>query len=110
MATFKGKEYKCPLEAIVDMVGGKWKASILWHLNEDSKRFGKLRKLLPGISPKVLTEQLRELEEDKLITRESYPELPPKVVYSMSDFGTSIWPILYSMEEWGTDYLQSIKE
>jgi len=87
------------------MIGGKYKALILWHLIDRTLRFGELRKLIPQATPKMLTQQLRELEEDNLIIRTVYPVVPPKVEYRLSELGTSIQPILEAMYKWGADYL-----
>ncbi len=100
--------YNCPIEATIELIGGKYKALILWHLMNGVLRFSELRKLVPQATPKMLTQQLRELEEDKLIQREVYPVVPPKVEYSLSEFGRSIIPILDVMCSWGKDYLSGI--
>ena len=100
-------EYSCPMEATIALIGGKYKALILWHLTEDLKRFNELRKLIPKATPKMLTQQLRELERDHLIYREVYPVVPPKVEYSLTEFGQSMIPILKSMCIWGDGYLKS---
>ena len=97
----------CPVVATLDMIGGKYKALILWHLVEGKKRFGELRKLIPQATQKMLTQQLRELEEDGLVIRKVYPVVPPKVEYRLSKLGQSIKPILDSMCAWGTDYMAS---
>ncbi len=97
--------YHCPVDATLDMIGGKYKALILWHLINNTLRFGELRKLIPQATPKMLTQQLRELEEDQLITRTVYPVVPPKVEYALSGLGISIRPILEAMYNWGADYL-----
>ncbi|WP_426152023.1 winged helix-turn-helix transcriptional regulator [Lacrimispora sp. 38-1] len=97
--------YNCPVDATLDMIGGKYKALILWHLIDHTLRFGELRKLIPQATPKMLTQQLRELEEDNLIIRTVYPVVPPKVEYALSDLGISIRPILEAMYKWGADYL-----
>jgi DNA-binding HxlR family transcriptional regulator len=88
------------------MIGGKYKAIILWHLIGDTRRFGELQRLIPHATQKMLTQQLRELEKDNLIVRTVYPVVPPKVEYSLSDLGRSIKPILDAMCDWGTDYMQ----
>lgn len=98
-------EYNCPVVATLDMIGGKYKSLILWHLIDATLRFGELRRLIPQATPKMLTQQLRELEGQGLIIRIVYPVVPPKVEYELSDFGQSIKPILDAMYEWGTDYL-----
>ncbi len=97
--------YNCPVDATLDMIGGKYKALILWHLIDHTLRFGELRKLIPQATPKMLTQQLRELEDNNLIVRTVYPVVPPKVEYTLSDLGKSIRPILEAMYKWGADYL-----
>ena len=81
----------------------------MWLIRDEPKRFGEIKRLLDGISPKVLTEQLRELEGDGLIVRKSFPEIPPRVEYSLSEQGRSLWPILEQMYDWGIDYLKKNK-
>ena len=98
-------EYNCPVGATIDLIGGKYKALILWHLLDKTLRFGELRKLIPQATPKMLTQQLRELEEANLVIRTVYPVVPPKVEYTLSDFGSSIKPILVAMYTWGSDYM-----
>lgn len=93
-------EYSCPMEATLDLIGGKYKALILWHLKDQTLRFNEMRRLISKATPKVLTQQLRELERDDLIHREVYPVVPPKVEYSLTDNGKSIIPILNEMCEW----------
>nr|7KD3_B Chain B, Putative transcriptional regulator [Clostridioides difficile R20291] len=100
--------YSCPIEATLALIGGKYKTLILWHLKDTILRFNELKKLIPKATPKMLTQQLRELESDGLIIRVVYPVVPPKVEYSLSDFGKSIIPILDSMCDWGSDYLESL--
>lgn len=102
-------EYNCPVEATIDLIGGKYKAVILWHLIDQTLRYNELQKLLPQPTAKMLTQQLRELEADGLINRVVYPVIPPKVEYSLSEFGRSIAPVLDVMCNWGTDYLNSLK-
>ena len=96
----------CPVEATLDMIGGKYKALILWHLSEGTLRFSELRKLIRGATAKMLTQQLRELEKDALIHREVYPVIPPKVEYSLTELGASLMPILVAMRDWGAGYLR----
>ena len=98
----------CPVVATLDMIGGKYKALILWHLAPGVRRFGELRRLIPQATQKMLTQQLRELEENNLIIRTVYPVVPPKVEYRLSDLGESIKPILDAMRKWGTDYMERI--
>jgi len=99
----------CPVVATLAMIGGKYKALILWHLVEEKRRFGELQRLIPQATQKMLTQQLRELEKDNLVIRTVYPVVPPKVEYSLSDLGKSIKPILDAMCEWGTDYMKQNK-
>ena len=101
------KKNNCPVVATLDIIGGKYKALILWHLVDGTRRFGELRKLIPQATQKMLTQQLRELEEDTLIIRTVYPIVPPKVEYKLSDLGKSIKPVLDAMRAWGTDYMKS---
>ena len=97
----------CPVVATLNMIGGKYKAIILWHLVGGTRRFGELRRLIPQATQKMLTQQLRELEDDNLVIRNVYPVVPPKVEYSLSELGKSIKPILDAMRDWGTDYMES---
>ncbi|MFA4860829.1 winged helix-turn-helix transcriptional regulator [Methanoregula sp.] len=104
--TKNGKTYHCGVEAALDVIGGKWKPLILWALGDNILRFGELQKGLPGVNAKMLTKQLRELEEDGVITRKVYPEVPPRVEYSITDFGRTLIPILRELCVWGTKYLE----
>ena len=94
----------CPVATTVQMVGSKWKLLILRNLLARPWRFNELRKNLEGISQKVLTDSLRSMEEDGIITRTVYPEAPPRVEYSLSELGQSMRPIIKAMEQWGIDY------
>ena len=96
----------CPVEATLELIGGKYKALILWHLSEGKLRFSELRKAITTATPKMLTQQLRELEEKQLIHREVYPVIPPKVEYSLTEVGKSLMPILVAMRDWGAGYLR----
>ena len=96
----------CPVEATLDLIGGKYKALILWHLSEGKLRFSELRKVITTATPKMLTQQLRELESQALIHREVFPVVPPKVVYSLTELGRSLMPILTAMRDWGSGYLR----
>ena len=100
----------CPVEATLDLIGGKYKALILWHLSEKTLRFSELRSRIPKATPKMLTQQLRELETQELIHREVYPVIPPKVEYSLTETGRSLLPILVAMRDWGAEYLRSKNE
>ena len=97
----------CPVSATLDLIGGKYKALIIWHLSEKTLRFSELHKLLSGATAKMLTQQLREMESQNLIHREVYPVVPPKVEYSLTELGKSLMPVLISMRDWGADYLRS---
>ncbi len=95
---------ECPVATTVQLIGSKWKLLILRNLLERPWRFNELRKSLDGISQKVLTDSLRSMEEDGIITRTVYPEVPPRVEYALSDLGESMQPIIKAMEEFGLDY------
>ena len=100
----------CPVEATLDLIGGKYKALILWHLSDGTLRFSELRQRITKATPKMLTQQLRELETQDLIHREVYPVIPPKVEYSLTETGRSLMPILVAMRDWGAEYLRSKNE
>lgn len=99
--------FNCPVEATIELIGGKYKAVILWHLIENKKRFSELKRLIPKATEKMLAQQLRDMEKDGLIIRTVYPVVPPKVEYSLSEFGKSIIPVLDSMCNWGSEYLKA---
>ena len=92
----------CPVSATIRLIGGKYKALLLWHLTGKTLRFNELRRLVPEATPKMLTQQLRELEADGLILRTVYPVVPPKVEYSLTELGASLFPILEAMYQWGS--------
>lgn len=92
----------CPVEATLEIIGGKWKGVILYHLLEKTYRFGELKKMMPGITQHTLTKQLRELEEDELVSREVFAEVPPRVEYSLTKRGESLREIIVMMRDWGT--------
>jgi len=96
---------ECPVEATLDIMGGKWKGVILFRLNEGTKRFGELQRLLCKITQRTLTNQLRQLEADGLINRKVYPVVPPKVEYSLTDLGRSLSGLLMDMHDWGMENL-----
>jgi DNA-binding HxlR family transcriptional regulator len=101
----KNKNYTCSFEITIDLIGGKWKPLIIWHLgSKGTQRFNELKRLIPGITQKMITQQLRELEADNLVVRTVYPQVPPKVEYSLTEFGKSLMPILKLMCKWGEDY------
>jgi len=95
---------KCPVELAIRVIGGKWKPVILWQLKEKTKRFGELKRDIQGITVKMLAQQLRELEQDGIISRKMYYEVPPRVDYSLTDTGRSLEPLLKAMNEWGEMY------
>ena len=97
----------CPVEATLDLIGGKYKALILWHLSGGKLRFSELKKAVKNATPKMLTQQLRELEAQALIHREVFPVVPPKVEYSLTELGRSLMPILVAMRDWGSGYLRN---
>ncbi len=101
------KTQSCPVEITLDLIGGKYKALILWRLSEGKLRFSELRKVIGGATPKMLTQQLRELEAQALIHREVFPIIPPKVEYSLTELGRSLMPVLTAMRDWGADFLHS---
>ena len=97
----------CPVEATLELIGGKYKSLILWHLSAGKLRFSELRSRITKATPKMLTQQLRELETQNLIHREVYPVVPPKVEYSLTKLGKSLMPVLVAMRDWGAEYLLS---
>ncbi|GHO90664.1 putative HTH-type transcriptional regulator YdeP [Reticulibacter mediterranei] len=101
-------QYGCPVEATLDVIGGKWKGVILYKLLEQPRRFSELKRELPTITQRMLTLQLRELEEDGIVHREIYKEIPPRVEYSLTDFGKTLKPILLAMLTWGDQYTNQI--
>jgi DNA-binding HxlR family transcriptional regulator len=93
--------YSCPVDATISLIGGKYKCLILWQLIDNTLRFNELQKVVPSATPKMLTQQLRELEQDGLITRVVYPVVPPKTEYSLTELGRSVIPVLNAMCSWG---------
>lgn len=92
----------CPIERMLVLIGGKWKTVILWHLgNEGVLRYGELKRRMPQITERMFSRQLKELQNDGLIERREYPQVPPKVEYSLSDKGKSLMPVLTLMCDWG---------
>lgn len=100
---------ECPVATTVQLIGSKWKLLILRNLMDRPWRFNELKKSLEGVSQKVLTDSLRSLENDGIITRTVYPEVPPRVEYALSDIGESMRPILTAMKEWGDNYKKSLE-
>lgn len=93
------------VEATLGAIGGKWKILILWHLGIRTSRYGELRRQIPGITEKMLIQQLRELERDGIIERRVYPEVPPRVEYAFSPYGASLRPVLCALRTWGNGHL-----
>lgn len=106
--TKKCAGFTCPVEATIQLIGGKYKAVILWHLMNQTLRYSELHRLMPRATDKMLTQQLRELEGDGLIDRKVYPVVPPKTEYSLTAFGESLAPILDEMCNWGEAYLEML--
>jgi len=99
----------CPVETTLTLIGEKWKVLIIRDLLNGTKRFGELKKSCSGISQKVLTHNLRKMEDDRLVSRKVFPQIPPRVEYTLTDIGYSLAPILNSMASWGTDYKTFLK-
>lgn len=98
--------YGCSVEATLSVIGGRWKPVILFHLMQyDVLRFGELKKKIGKVTQRMLTNQLRELEADKVINRKVYAEVPPRVEYSLTDYGRTLEPIMYAMREWGAEHM-----
>ena len=100
----KGKTYYCPVEVAMDVIGGKWKAVILWYLIGGTLRYNELKKKIVSISERILIRELKELEQSGLIKRKAYPTVPPKVEYSLSSYGQSIVPLIQNIASWGEQY------
>lgn len=100
------REFHCRIEAAMCFIGGKYKPIILWHLINKTLRFSELRKLIPQATPKMLTQQLRELQSDGLIHREVYPIVPPRTEYSLTELGETLIPIIEAIRNWGIYYFE----
>lgn len=100
----KGKRYFCPVEVTMDIIGGKWTAPILWYLIDNTLRYGELKKLLVTISERVLIKELKSLQDWGLIERKSYPEVPPKVEYTLSEYGKTLIPLIKLISQWGGNH------
>jgi DNA-binding HxlR family transcriptional regulator len=96
-------EYECPFEIALELASGKWKGLILWHLCEKTYRYSDLKREINGITEKMLTQNLRLFEQKGIISRKVYPQIPPKVEYSITKLGKKVQPILYMLQEWGRD-------
>ena len=104
----KAPSYHCPVEATLDVIGGKWKALILFHLRDAVLRFGQLRRIIPDVSERMLAQQLRELERQGIVHREVYREVPPKVEYWLTDYGKTLRPLTELMCRWGKRHLRRL--
>ncbi|NIY76401.1 helix-turn-helix transcriptional regulator [Thalassospira sp. HF15] len=95
----------CPVEGALDVIGGKWKGVVIFHLLDGTKRFNELRRLMPGVTQRMLTRQLRELEADGLVHREVYAEVPPRVEYSLTAKGETLRGIILALKDWGETHV-----
>jgi DNA-binding HxlR family transcriptional regulator len=102
----KTRVYNCPVEATLDVIGGKWKPLILWWLHERTHRFAELRRRMPGITEKMLTQHLRELEADGIVARKVYATVPPRVEYSLTEYGESLKHALKAICDWGRVHIE----
>jgi DNA-binding HxlR family transcriptional regulator len=100
----KAKDTKCPAEYTLALIGGRWKIPVIFHLQAGARRFSELSRALKGVSQKMLTQQLREMERDGLVTRRVYAQVPPRVEYSLTDLGLSLRPVVDAMCRWGETY------
>ena len=100
-------KFHCPVEATISVLNGKWKLLIIRELLSGPKRFSQLQRAIPGVTQKMLTKQLRELERDGLISRKVYPQVPPKVEYSLTDLGEKLKDVLDAMHSWGEEYIRN---
>ncbi|SDU29060.1 transcriptional regulator, HxlR family [Verrucomicrobium sp. GAS474] len=100
---------KCPLTDLVDIIGGRWKVLALWRLIDGCKRFTELRRAMPGVTQKMLTQQLRQLEEDGLVTRKIYPQVPPKVEYRLTKTGEELCTLLVTLADWATLHMPALE-
>ena len=104
----EAKSYHCPVEATIEVIGGKWKSLILWWLHQKTYRFADLRRQIPGISEKMLIQHLRELEADGIVNRKVFSTVPPKVEYSLTDHGKSLKQALNAICDWGKKHMERI--
>jgi len=110
MPRIRAKSYHIPAEATLEIIGGKWKILILCHLTKGAKRTSELKKGIPSVTLKMMTQQLRELEEDGLVKRTVYNQVPPKVVYELTESGWTLQPILSLLCKWGEQYVKDQPE
>ena len=102
--------FSCPMEGTLDVIGGKWKGIILYHLFQETKRFNELHRLMPNVTQRMLIRQLRELENDQIVRRVVFPEVPPKVEYSLTEYGQTLQPILKMMGKWGAQHIDKVTD
>jgi DNA-binding HxlR family transcriptional regulator len=103
------KAIGCPVEVTLRVIEGRWKVLVLHHLLDETRRFNELHRLLVGVSARTLAKQLRELERDGIIRRKVYPEIPPRVEYSLTDFGKTLRPVLFAMHDWGNAFSRRLR-
>lgn len=101
-------QFRCDVEATLSVIGGKWKIMLIWFLIEEERRFSAFRRQFPEITQKVLTQQLRELETDGIVHREVFPQIPPKVEYSLTEFGRSLLPVMSAIDGWGRGNMERL--
>ncbi len=107
MYLMDGLEYHCAMDVTMKYIGGKWKTVVLWYLKNKTYRFGELKKQIPDITEKMLSLQLKALQEDGLVKRESFDEVPLRVEYSLTDFGISLIPVINAIAKWGCDLAET---
>jgi DNA-binding HxlR family transcriptional regulator len=110
MSTARNRTEACPIEELMDMIGGRWKVFILWELIQNPRRSSELRKSIPPITQKVFTEQIRDLEESGLVKRTIYPTVPPRVEYEATELGQSLREILKSMCHWSSENMDKVRD
>ena len=103
------KTYSCGLEVALEVIGGKWKVLILWALRSEAQRFGELRRVVQGISEKMLIQHLKEMQADGIVKRRDFREVPPRVEYELTSFGRSLYAALAPLCEWGTLHMRRIE-
>jgi DNA-binding HxlR family transcriptional regulator len=104
-----GTQGDCPLTSLIDMIGGRWKVLSLWCLRDGTKRFTELKRLMPGVTQKMLTQQLRQLEMDGLVRREVFPQVPPKVEYSLTPTGEELSGLLSTLSDWAKAHMPTLE-
>ncbi len=102
----KSEHFNCPVEATMSVIGGKWKCLIIHHIIDETRRFNELRRLIPAVTQRMLTSQLRELEADGIVNRKVYAQVPPKTEYSLTKLGKTLEPVLWEMHNWGLNIIK----